>query len=444
MSGKADAPLKSPAPDEGAVPKEVFKAIKDLVERESGIVLSEGNASQVRTVLHDRMRETGIKGMWDYVLLIIDDLNGREERKRFIHGMVIGETSFFRTEDHFRALSERLLPMFVSAGASIPLHLWSSGCATGEEPYSMAIAAIEAFRGRFVRPVRITATDIRPEFLAAAREGIYPLSSLRSLPTHCLKYFKPIDAKTVRVADDVRSLIEFREFNLHDFAEGRVEMGPFHVIFCRNVMIYFRTETTKGIVRRYHDALVPGGGLFLGHSETLWGISDDFTLERDGGAYFYRKRKVTVPAGPHASTGGASGKASGELDPADLVRKAEGLADADMLEEAERLLRQALSIDPQLAEAAYLRAVVLRRQGFFHEALRSAEDALLADSSFVMAGVEAAECLVLLDRKADAAVRWAEVYRQVEAGKARFPRLSPSAGFSAKAVREYVKSRMLR
>ncbi len=450
MSARSEVRKAAAAPPAGAIPGEIFDALRELVEKESGIVLGPGNQAQIREVLRERMRALALSDPYEYVLRVLDPAKGIAERGKLVTGLTVGETGFFRTPEHFLALRDRILPGYIAAGARLPLRIWSAGCSTGEEPYSIAIAAVEAFRGRFLRPVSVLATDIRPEFLETARQGIYPLAALRHLPfPHYMEYFRPLDETRVRVSDEVRALVTFEEGNLARFAVGPEAAGPFNIVFCRNVMIYFRPETTRRIVAKIHKSLVEGGVLFLGHSETMWGISNDFRLERHGGGFYYRKggppdgreRAAGAPAAAPCGNGGGRKGASPAMERA---REAESLADRGRIEDAERACREALALDPSCVEASYLLAVLLRREAFVEDALLCAERALSADPAFVMAMVEAAECLALLDRKDDAAARWREAYRMLGEETVRFPRLSPSSALSAKTVREYVKSHLVR
>jgi chemotaxis protein methyltransferase CheR len=447
------------------IPADVFPPLREFIERECGIILGEDKTAHVSAVLQERMRATGTADPWEYILSVMNGPRAPEERKRLIGGLVVGETSFFRNPDQFRVLQDHLLPAFLAAGAALPLQVWSAGCATGEEPYSIAMAALEAFRGRFIEPVRILATDIHTEFLEVARRGVYPLSAVRKAPPiYLMRYFTTLPDGTVRVKEEVRRLITFEERSLTGFASAPLPAARYSAIFCRNVMIYFRSDTTRRIVRHFFESLEDEGVLFLGHSETLWGISDAFRLERKAGAYYYRRaegsqesasvpstveqpvvpsvdfrRGEAPPAGPSRSPAAQEDGRSACLA---LVARAEKMADREMFDEAERLCREAIDLDPACPEASHLLAVVLRRRGRISEALASAQRAHSADNGFVLAVVEIAECLSLLGRSEEASVCWEETFRMLE-GQARFPRLSSGAGFSAKALREYVVSRIL-
>ncbi len=448
------------------IPADVFPPLREFIERECGIILGEDKIVHVSGVLRERMVATGTADPWEYILGIMHGPRASEERKRLIGALVVGETSFFRNPDQFRVFQDHLLPAFLAAGVPLPLQVWSAGCATGEEPYSIAMAALDAFRGRFIEPVRILATDIHTEFLEVARKGVYPLSAVqKSPPNYLIRYFTTLPDGTVRVKEEVRRLITFEERNLSGFASAPLPPARYSAIFCRNVMIYFRSDTTRRIVRRFFESLEDGGVLFLGHSETLWGISDAFRLERKAGAYYYRRAEdkqesASVPSNVEAPVASSVVSRPGEpLPPGPfcppvaekegltpclaLLAGAEKMADREMFDEAERMCGEAIGLDPACPEASHLLAVVLRRRGRISEAIASAERAHSADNGFVLAVVEIAECLSLLGRSEEALACWEETYRMLE-GQVRFPRLSSGTGFSAKALRDYVEAKILR
>ncbi len=450
------------------IPAEVFPTLRDFVEHECGILLGEDKAAYVYAAVRERMRACGAVDPWEYLKEVMRGSRASEERKRLIGSLVVGETSFFRGPDQFRELQERILPAFLASGGVLPLRIWSAGCATGEEPYSIAMAAIEAFRGRFIEPVRILATDIHPEFLEIARRGVYPAAALQKVPpAFLMRYFTSLPGGAVRVNEEVRKLVVFDERNLSEFASAPVSSDRYHAIFCRNVMIYFRPETTRRIVARFYDSLVDGGVLFLGHSETLWGISDSFRLERRAGAYFYRREGKGEEAGPARPRSqpvvsvfrrprpprlaaeapppvpSAPAGRGEEPAPLDLVAKAERMADRERLDDAERLCGEAIGLDPECPEALHLLSVVLRRKGRIPEALSLAQRAFSADKTFVLAVVEIAECLSLLGREEEASVCWEESYRMLE-GRVRFPRLPTDAEHSVKTLRDYVAGKIAR
>lgn len=453
-----------------------FSRLREAIERTSGIVLGAGKVSHLDSVVRERMAATGEAVTARYVDRVIADPPPGNERRALVTALLVGETSFFRTPALYGILQRKLFPEMRSAGAPFPLRIWSAGCATGEEPYSIAIAALEAFGGKPAEPVRILATDLHAGFLEIAQEGVYPASALRDAsPLHVSKYFRLLPDGRFRVADEVRRLVTFEHRNLTQPFPGGGGHDRFGAILCRNVMIYFRPETTRKVVAAFHGRLAADGLFFLGHSETLWGISDDFRLEERDGVFFYRKRDVTAGAAPvahgrradpHRSRSHANvapvrpktvpppsvARAAAPPDPphtaaaADAValamaQQAEKLMDADRIDEAQAACREAVALHPGCVEADYLQAVLLRRQGRCGEALAHAARTLLVDPLFVQGAVEIAECLEILGRTRDAEAHWQALLEMLDR-PVHFPRLSPATGMTVAALRAYVGTRL--
>jgi chemotaxis protein methyltransferase CheR len=187
-----------------------------------------------------------------------------------IDALTTNHTSFFRESRHFEFLRDVVTPGLPDNG---PLAIWSAACSSGEEPYSIAFSLIETLGERAFSRVSITATDISTRVLDKARKGVYPLSSLNNMSyemrRECLMKGVGRFASHCMVKPAVRELIDFRQLNL---LEDCSAVGPFQVIFCRNVMIYFDQQTQQSVVDHLVSRLVPGGYLFIGHAESLNGI----------------------------------------------------------------------------------------------------------------------------------------------------------------------------
>jgi len=254
-----------------------FEKISRLVYSHCGIHLHDGKKELVKARLSKRIREGNFKSFADYYDYVKTG-EGTDEFIAMIDSLSTNLTSFFREDGHFRALS-RIVPALVreSGGRGRPrLRLWSAGCSTGEEPYTMAITALESAQGACA-DIRILAPDISTRVLKKAAQGIYPADRVKSIPPDLLrKYFQVGQgnwAGHYRVKRDVRDIVSFERFNLMD---PPVPGDPFDVIFCRNVMIYFDKKTQEGLVNRFHGRLARGGYLFIGHSESLTGLSHAF------------------------------------------------------------------------------------------------------------------------------------------------------------------------
>jgi chemotaxis protein methyltransferase CheR len=220
-----------------------------------------------------RLRARELDNFADYLALLDegDDL----ELEAFINALTTNMTSFFREPHHFRTLSERLAQFPPERQVCI----WTCASSSGEEPYSIAMTAVDALKGS-LHPPRILATDIDTNVLAAARRGIYPVDQLGKIPPDLLKrHFLQGALKNegfARVRDELQRLVSFRHLNLLD--ESWPMRGKFDFIFCRNVMIYFDKPTQHAILKRLAGYLQPDGLLFVGHSESFHGASDLFTV----------------------------------------------------------------------------------------------------------------------------------------------------------------------
>ena len=229
-----------------------------------------GKQVLVASRLGKKVRELGFPSFETYCEHVKKDGHG-ESFTAMIDALTTNHTSFFREPRHFIFLRDVILPEL--PGGS-PLNVWSAACSTGEEPYTVAFALIETLGEKAFSRVSITATDISTRVLKKAAQGLYPASSLRELPVammrKCLLKGTGNYADQCLVKREVRNLINFQQMNL---LEDCSSIGPFHVIFCRNVMIYFDQPTQQAVVNQLVSRLVPGGYLLIGHAESLNGVT---------------------------------------------------------------------------------------------------------------------------------------------------------------------------
>lgn len=256
--------------------QEHFKRICDIVHRSCGINLKSGKEALVRSRLLKRLRAVRVNSVQDY-LDYIESADGRQELALFIDVMTTNKTSFFREFEHFNYLREHVLPGLKSN----KLRFWSAACSSGEEPYTLAIWLREYVPNIDKKDALILATDISKRMLEKARRAIYPVENLNDLPLPQLKkYFSKLNGQysgSCLITDDVRRLVRLARLNL---LESWPMKGPFNVIFCRNVMIYFDRPTQQQLINRFWDLLEPGGFLFVGHSEGLSAINHKFRYMR--------------------------------------------------------------------------------------------------------------------------------------------------------------------
>jgi len=249
-----------------------FKKVSDIVYRECGINLRSGKEALVRARLTKRLRALGIEGFREYLKYLESD-KGRQELGLMIDVMTTNKTSFFREMAHFDFLGKTVLPELTGRR----LRFWSAACSSGEEPFSLAMLLLDSVPDIRSKDVKILATDISPTILAKARKATYGEGTLQDLPPGFLrKYFIKIQnerSQAYQVTTNVRRMVRIARLNLMDAWPLK---GPFNIIFCRNVMIYFDRPTQQKLVNRFWEILEPGGYLFVGHSEGMSGVKHKF------------------------------------------------------------------------------------------------------------------------------------------------------------------------
>ncbi len=263
-----------------------FDFIRHVIGENAGIVLGPNKRQLVQGRLARRLRELGLPSYEAYCEHVRE--SGPEELVGLINALTTNVTSFFRENHHFEALSSFMLPEALKRNAGgRRIRIWSAGCSTGEEPYCIAMVASENVPAAMRWDIRILATDIDSDVVAAAEECVSPIDRLSAVPQERLRrcFQKGAGAQTgnVAVKAALRSLITFRTLNL---LQSWPMHGPFDVIFCRNVMIYFDQATRERLVGRFAQILAPGGYLCIGHSESIHGGGAPLRLV---GKTIYRK-----------------------------------------------------------------------------------------------------------------------------------------------------------
>lgn len=248
-----------------------------LLKEKTGIDLGPSKQNMVYARLAKRLRKLHIPSFRAYCDFIASP-EGVDELGATLNALTTNLTKFFRENHHFEHLADQGLSEIRSRAttAGKKLRIWSAGCSSGEEPYSIAITLRRAMPDIGQWDAKILATDIDTEMVRRGSEGIYNAEALEGMaPDLREKYFDPHGPGKVRVKADVRQLISFKHLNL--MAQWPMK-GPFDVIFCRNVVIYFDKDTQRVLFDRYANLLVPGGFLYIGHSENLFGITERFKL----------------------------------------------------------------------------------------------------------------------------------------------------------------------
>ena len=243
-----------------------FHRICALMRERAGIELGDGKRVLCQTRLIRRLRALGLSSYAEYVALFDDPAS--PEHRELINALTTNVTSFFREMHHFEMLGNEILPAL--ADKTHRIRIWSAGCSSGEEPWSLAMIVREFFDSRPGYDVKILATDIDTDVLAKARAGVYGDDSVEPVSVARKKRFfargTGANRGLWRINEELRGLVTFNQLNL--FAPWPMK-GPFDVISCRNVIIYFDVPNKAKLLRGFHDKLAPGGHLMLGHSESM-------------------------------------------------------------------------------------------------------------------------------------------------------------------------------
>lgn len=262
MSSLGSTELLPSAPD---LSPEDFRRVCQIAYERAGLAIAAGKEGLVRSRLSKRLRERRIGSFSAYLNTVEAESNG-EEMVKLIDLLTTNKTDFFREPAHFDYLLAKVVPAIMAARK--PLRIWSAGCSTGEEPYTLSMLLKESLPERY--DFRILATDICTRVVAAARTGEYTDEQLGDVSRERqARWFAKSSPGHAAVIPDLRAPISFAHLNL--MATWPMT-GPFDVILCRNVMIYFDKPTVTRLVNRFHDLLAPGGHLFIGHSESLTAI----------------------------------------------------------------------------------------------------------------------------------------------------------------------------
>lgn len=281
-----------PAPvGEFGFEKEDFQFIATTLYEDAGIHLPPTKANLVYSRLTKRLRKLGLDTFREYCSLV-GSPDGAEERAQMIAALTTNVTRFFREPHHFDHLKNRLIsPLLREIKSAQRFRVWSAGCSSGQEPYSIVLSILSLLPDARSHNVRVLATDINPFVLETARRGVYSAEESASIPLDLRRsWTEPAAQGAIRMDEAARGLVTYRQLNLM----GAWPMsGPFDAIFCRNVVIYFDEKTQMRLLSRMSSLLRPGGFLYLGHSERLIGAAEAFF--KIDGTTVYRKLGGTTP-----------------------------------------------------------------------------------------------------------------------------------------------------
>lgn len=264
-----------------------FRLFRELIYEECGVSLGVEKRAFLESRLRRRMDELGVKSGSDYYRIITAPNSKSQELPTLLDSMMICETSFFRNQPQFDLLREIVLPDLVARkvkAGTRRLRVWSAGCSTGQEPYSTVMTLLDSLPDLDSWTIRVFASDLSFTALERAQCGLYRADQLKGVDPQCVaRYFRQHDEYYV-ISDGVKKRVIFDYHNLkHDNG-----LRGLDIVFCRNVMIYFDSEEQRKLVNRFANCLVPGGFLFLGHAESLQGLSTRFAMLHRNKGIAYR------------------------------------------------------------------------------------------------------------------------------------------------------------
>ena len=433
-----------------------IEQFSEFFSEKCGLHFDRRNRKTLERGIQRRMRVVAAPSVAAYFTYLQRFLESRQEFKKMVSLLTIGETSFFRFDPHFTALIEKVIPDLIKHNqSSRRLRIWSAGCSTGEEVYSLAIILLQHFPQLANWDVTILGTDISHQSLATARQGHYQERTLRHVTPQLLSEWFVKDGKGWLVNERLRFLTRFSFLNLQSETYPNPKNGTSEcdLIFCRNVMIYFRPETIRAVVSRLRRALRPGGYLFLGHSETLGaGFLDFVRCQHHGGTYYRaggEEEVVSITRGHKEEDGNinkpsfilfekihdnrlltrhspeetkeksgiflvdkVNNKTTSQKNAATVIPPAGttnqlldqgfSLADQGRLDEALSLCQQVLGVDDLSPRGYFLRGLIHDQQG---QSLVAAEDfqrVILLDIKMVMAHYHLAHVYRRIGRKPEA------------------------------------------
>lgn len=277
---------------EQKITDEEFSQLRDFIYDQCGIYIADNRKYLVENRLANRLKDLNLKTYGEYFYFLRYDAGRRQELTKLFEVVTTNETSFFRNPPQLKVFEEKVLGAVLDDlrnKRSKRLRIWSAGCSTGEEPYTLAIILHEVLRTEIGSwDIKITANDLSEGVLQAARRGIYTEYALRTTPPSMISKYFIKEGSNYKIKPELKRLVNFGQINLSDRVQlKRVERSQ--IVFCRNVIIYFDDDMKKRVIGSFYDNLLPGGFLLIGHSESLHNITRAFKPEHHQGAIVYKK-----------------------------------------------------------------------------------------------------------------------------------------------------------
>lgn len=460
------------------ISEEEFELFSKYIENHSGLHIGTEKSDTLRISLHARATKTGVKSYLEYMEII---KNNDQEFKELLSLITINETYFFRYPEQFEVLKTIIIPELTEAKEVLgekKLRVWSAGCSTGEEPFSLAITILESLPDWHLWDIQILGTDVSKKALEKAMKGQFSKGSFRITRSEILeKYFEEVSSESWRIKDEVKSKVSFIYHNLIKEPYPLAFLEAWDIIFCRNVTIYFKPESTRRVVSNLYKSLMQGGYFFIGHSETLYDINPGFETKKYGDIFVYKKPKEIIrniqkqtqrertvqthvnrdAPRPLAVEGvieearslhlkGKREQAIKKIDEELKKYKEVGgnerlyfykafiLLSENRVEEARKLLEKTLYLNPLSPEAHYLEGIALRKSGLLEKSLDAFKKAAYLNSDFAPSLIEVGNIYYQLG-KFEQAVKYyqraAETLKRIQ-GK-------DFLDFSAEEMREFLE-----
>jgi len=399
-----------------------YRRFRDLIASRAGLAFPDQRRADLEAGVRRALVQSTHHDLDSYYALLADGVRGRAAFERLLRHLTVGETYFFRNREQFDALQQQILPQLIASNrASRRLRIWAAGCASGEEPYSVAMVLRELLPDVDTWTILILGTDINEEQLRTAERACYGKWSFRGCPPGIqARYFTQHGAE-FHLRPEIGTMVSFAHHNLIEGPYPPLAGGPegMDLILCRNVTIYFDSHTTQQVVSRFYDALVEGGWLLVGHAEPSLEIYRRFQIRTFPNAMAYQKvtTQPSVPAphlpwtppdetprrnsfadpAPRMDAGhqgplpGATVAGAASATAEEAYRQAREHADHGRLEDAHAVIADMLAIDPLQARAHYLRGLVYQEQARWEVSVEAFRSAIFLDPEFVLAYVVLAD-----------------------------------------------------
>jgi len=389
-----------------------YEILYDLLESHTGLRLDTNRRKDVDAIIHRLSMSGEIPESYELVTFLTEQSTSHQLWQQLIQAVTIGETYFYRNSPQFEALRTQVLPALIEQrrlSERKQLRIWSAGCATGEEPYSLAILLRELLPDIENWSISILATDINEAYLATARKGVYRTRSFRNETPHSVheRWFNVVE-DGYQLKPIIRNMVVFRSLNLIADHFPSFESSTMHmdVIVCRNVTIYFERETTRHLISRFHQSLDHAGWLVVGHSEPLSDLYDNFAVRNFENTVFYQKSETIISQPPVAQSNPIRSihppvskpvqqRKSQEKTPLreqdiknnteELLTQAKRAADLEKWGEAEDWLDKAEATGQLEAQVHYLRGLVNLNCGNPEETLQLLRKAVYCEPNFAQA-----------------------------------------------------------